>query len=50
MLFMPSDALRKLFELAKLAGLDIPHAEHCEWFCAKYGDTLDAVVSVVRLG
>ncbi len=50
MLFKPSDALRKLCELAKLAGMDISHSEHCEWFCSKYGDTLDAVVSVVRLG
>jgi len=50
MLFMPSDALRQLFELAKRASLDIRHTEHCEWFCSKYGDTLDAVVSVVRLG
>ncbi|WP_298434906.1 hypothetical protein [Ottowia sp.] len=49
-LFMPSDAVRNLFELAKLGGLDIRHADHCKWFCSKHGTTLDAVVSAVRLG
>lgn len=48
--FVPSEALLHLLGLARKAGLAPKLAEHCERFCAQYGRTLDAVLTVIPLG
>lgn len=49
-LFVSSEALLHLLALARQAGLKARVVEHCERFCAQHGSTLDAVLTVVRLG
>ena len=48
--FVPSEALLHLLALARQAGLEAQVGEHCDRFCAQHGSTLDAMLTVVRLG
>ena len=44
--FMASDALFRLVLLARAAGLSTPETEEAQAFCARYGNKLDALLTV----
>lgn len=44
--FLASDALFRLVLLARAAGLSTPETEEAQAFCARYGNKLDALLTV----
>ena len=48
--FMPSDALYQLLSLARRRGLSIELSNQAEKFCMRYGNKLDAILTVLQTG
>lgn len=48
--FMPSDALCQLLSLARRRGLSIELSNQAEKFCLRYGNKLDAILTVLQTG